>query len=85
LVIGEASAQPELIDGVQKDGGRSHSLLRCGAESIFDLLVQEGIFGEVEAKASLGNGALGLHDSSSPAEGNLSALRSGRLLLSPDW
>jgi hypothetical protein len=64
LVIGEASAQPELIDGIQKDGGCRHSLLRCGAKCVFNLLIQECLLGEVKPKAPLGNGLIRFHDDS---------------------
>jgi hypothetical protein len=54
LTIGESSAGPELVDGLQKSDGRRHPLLRGGVQGVLDLLFQNLVFGEVEAVASLG-------------------------------
>jgi hypothetical protein len=57
LTIGESSAGPELVDGLQERHRRRHPLLRGGTQGVFDLLLQDLVFGEVEAVASLGYGA----------------------------
>jgi hypothetical protein len=56
LTIGESSAGPELVGGLQERHGRRQPLLRGGAQGVLDLLFQDLLFGEVQAVASLGYG-----------------------------
>jgi hypothetical protein len=64
LVIGEASVGPELVDGIEERGGRRHPLLRRGAESVFDFLIEESLFGKIEPKTPLRDRLISFHGNS---------------------
>jgi hypothetical protein len=57
LVIGEASADPELVDRIEESNGGGHPLLGRSTKGVLNLLVEDVLFGGFESIASLGDGA----------------------------